>query len=206
MKNKPTLEKIHAVAVAEFLEKGFRGASLREIVKKAGVTTGAFYGYYKSKEELFDALVKEHADYVKGIFEKWIGDFLSMPEEEWGERMGEYSAGGTLAIYEYAFDHKDAFRLILSAASGTKYESYLHEITEKEIEVTHRFYEVISRHGFSPRTLNPTLEHIIVSGQFSSLFELIVHDIPKDEGLRCVRELHSFFTAGWMSFFADNCG
>ena len=57
-----TLQKIHQVAIQEFLEKGFQGASLRNIVKEAGVTTGAFYGYYKSKEELFDALVKEHAD------------------------------------------------------------------------------------------------------------------------------------------------
>lgn len=28
-----------------------QAASLRNIVKTAGVTTGAFYGYYKSKEE-----------------------------------------------------------------------------------------------------------------------------------------------------------
>ena len=35
-------------AKKEFLEKGFLGASLRTIVKLAGVTTGAFYGYYRS--------------------------------------------------------------------------------------------------------------------------------------------------------------
>ena len=38
-----TLEKIQEAALAEFLEKGFQGASLRQIVKNAGVTTGAFY-------------------------------------------------------------------------------------------------------------------------------------------------------------------
>lgn len=48
-----TLEHIHIAAKKEFLEKGFRSASLRIIVKSAGVTTGAFYGYYSSKEELF---------------------------------------------------------------------------------------------------------------------------------------------------------
>ena len=36
--------------MAEFLDKGFQGASLRQIVKNAGVTTGAFYGYFSSKE------------------------------------------------------------------------------------------------------------------------------------------------------------
>lgn len=37
--------------------KGVQAASLRNIIKTAGVTTGAFYGYYGRKEELFAALV-----------------------------------------------------------------------------------------------------------------------------------------------------
>lgn len=37
-----TLELIHGAAKAEFMEKGFQAASLRNIVKTAGVTTGAF--------------------------------------------------------------------------------------------------------------------------------------------------------------------
>lgn len=45
-----TLDKIQQAALEEFSEKGFFGASLRQIVKQAGVTTGAFYGYYFSKE------------------------------------------------------------------------------------------------------------------------------------------------------------
>ena len=55
--NGTTLENIHRAAKAEFLEKGYKDASLRNIVKSVGMTTGAFYGYYKSKEELFEAIV-----------------------------------------------------------------------------------------------------------------------------------------------------
>ena len=54
-----TLGTIHTAAKAEFLEKGFKSASLRNIVKNAGVTTGAFYGYYDSIDELFEVLVDE---------------------------------------------------------------------------------------------------------------------------------------------------
>ena len=36
-KSNATLEKIHEAAMAEFLDKGFQGASLRQIVKNAGV-------------------------------------------------------------------------------------------------------------------------------------------------------------------------
>ena len=59
-----TLHLILSAAMQEFLEKGFKSASLRNIVKTAGVTTGAFYGYYDSKEELFEALVGEHYNFL----------------------------------------------------------------------------------------------------------------------------------------------
>ena len=52
--DKNTLELILNAAKEEFLEKGFKSASLRNIVKKAGVTTGAFYGYFTSKSEIFN--------------------------------------------------------------------------------------------------------------------------------------------------------
>ena len=65
-----TLDDILSAAKAEFSEKGFQSASLRRIVKNAGVTTGAFYGYFKSKEELFDALVGEQYDTLMVCFAK----------------------------------------------------------------------------------------------------------------------------------------
>ena len=63
-----TLEKIQQAALAEFLDKGFLGASLRQIVKNAGVTTGAFYGYFSSKEALFNSIVEPHAAALMGRF------------------------------------------------------------------------------------------------------------------------------------------
>ena len=61
-----TLNLILSAAMQEFLKKGFKSASLRNIVKTAGVTTGAFYGYYDSKEDLFEALVGEHYNFQIG--------------------------------------------------------------------------------------------------------------------------------------------
>ena len=195
--NRSTLQKIHSIALQEFLERGFRGASLREIVKKAGVTTGAFYGYYKSKEELFDALVKPHADHLRGIFDRTMEEFRAVPKSEWARVMSDFSARGMNEMFDYASDYRDAFRLILCSSEGTKFENYIHEITEAEIDMTHKFYETISAQGFRPRSLNPTLEHMLISGMFSAFFELLIHDIPKDEGKKCVKELYDFYQSGW---------
>ena len=52
---------------------------MRNIVKSVGMTTGAFYGYYKSKEELFEALTGEHYRYLLDCFIKAQKDFADLP-------------------------------------------------------------------------------------------------------------------------------
>lgn len=54
------LNRFFSAVLQEYLEKGYPSASLRNIVKTAGVTTDAFYSYYKSKEELFESLAGKH--------------------------------------------------------------------------------------------------------------------------------------------------
>ena len=44
--------RLLTAAKEEFLEKGFDKASIAEICKAAGVTTGALYKRYTGKEEL----------------------------------------------------------------------------------------------------------------------------------------------------------
>ena len=91
-KSTATLEKIQEAALAEFLDKGFQGASLRQIVKNAGVTTGAFYGYFSSKEALFNALVEPHAAALMGKFMEAQTSFAELPEDQQPEHMGVESS------------------------------------------------------------------------------------------------------------------
>ena len=86
-KKQTTQEKILYAAKAEFLEKGFQTASLRTIVKEAGVTTGALYGYYGSKEAIFDALVEECYTHFLSAYRNALDDFDRLPIEQQPERM-----------------------------------------------------------------------------------------------------------------------
>lgn len=49
--------EIVAAALAVFAEKGFAAARLEEIARRAGVSKGALYLYFATKEELFRAVV-----------------------------------------------------------------------------------------------------------------------------------------------------
>lgn len=194
---KTTLELIHTAAKNEFTEKGFKSASLRNIVKTAGVTTGAFYGYYKSKEELFDALVGEQYDTFLGKYKETQEAFTKLSPEEQRTGMSVESGECMDWMMEYAYDNLDAFKLLLCCSVGTKYENMVHEMVELEIESTRAFGKVLEDMGLPAYNVDPQLEHMLVSGFLTAAFETIIHDMPRDKAMEYIRELRAFHTAGW---------
>lgn len=193
-----TLEKIQQAALTEFLDKGFLSASLRQIVKNAGVTTGAFYGYFSCKEALFASIVEPHAAALMGRFMEVQTSFAGRPEAEQPEHMGEDSESCLDWMVDYICQNREPVKLLLCRAEGTGYESFVHNMVEVEVEYTLRYMEVLRRLGRRVPTLSRSLCHIIASGMFNGLFEVVIHDMPYEQALRDVKQLRAFYTAGWL--------
>ena len=83
-----------------FGELGFEAATVRDIIRRTGLSVGAFYNYYRSKEEVFDALADDGARRFRPIlhalsakasdFESYLRaavrayfDFLAGEQESW---------------------------------------------------------------------------------------------------------------------------
>ena len=193
-----TLESIQRAAMQEFLDKGFQGASLRQIVKNAGVTTGAFYGYFSSKEALFASIVEPHAKALMGKFMEAQTSFAELPEEQQPDHMGEESSSCVHWMVDYICRHREPVKLLLCKAEGTSYEHFVHNMVEVEVEYTLRYMEVLRRLGRDLPVLDRSLCHIIASGMFNGIFEIVVHDMPREQALRDVDQLRAFYTAGWL--------
>lgn len=58
-----TRESILAAAGQCFAEKGFSGCSMRDIAMSSGVSKGAIYGHFSSKEELFRTIIVAQHEY-----------------------------------------------------------------------------------------------------------------------------------------------
>ena len=194
-----TLEKIQEAALAEFLDKGFQGTSLRQIVKNAGVTTGAFYGYFSSKEALFNALVEPHATALMGMFMEAQIAFAELPEEQQLEHTGMES--GTYP--DWMGQHREPVKLLLTRSEGTSYEHFVHNMVEVEVEYTLQYMEVLRRLGRDIPELSQSLCHIIASGMMGGIFEIVVHDMPREQALRDVDHLRDFYTAGWLKLMGE---
>lgn len=198
-----TLALIHAAAKAEFLEKGFKSASLRNIVKTAGVTTGAFYGYYDSKEALFDALVGKQYETFMGCYRKAQDDFARLPPEQQPENMSEISGACMHEMLLYAYQNLDEFKLLLCCSEGTRYAGMIDEMVEIEVKSTHDYQDVLERLGHPSPRIDPRLEHILITGMFNAYFELMIHKMPLDQAEKYLSELQEFYTAGWLKIMGQ---
>ena len=181
----------------EFLEKDFRAASLRRIVGEAGVTTGAFYGYFSSKEDLFQALVDGPAQVFFDRFMDAQIRFADLPAAEQPGQMGVISGDCMDWMVDYIYDHFDAFKLLICCAEGTRYEHFIHNLVQIEMDATHSFIQVLRSLGHPVKEMDSQLEHLLVSGMFSGFFEMVVHEMPKEQAVGYAKDLRAFYTAGW---------
>lgn len=198
-----TLNSIREAAMREFLEKGFQSASLRNIVKTAGVTTGAFYGYYNSKEDLFEALVGEQYNYFLNCFCRAQKEFAKLPPDEQPENLSSISGECMYEMLLYAYEHLNEFKLILCRSEGTRFSNLIDEMVEIETEGTHNYLEVLEKLGRPAPPIDGRLEHILITGMFNTFFELIIHEMPLEEAKSYLREMRAFYTAGWMKIMGQ---
>ena len=194
-----TQEKILEIGKKEFLDKGFKEASLNEIVEKAGFTKGAFYGYYPTKESLFDSLVFEVINEFNEKFKKAKDDHFNLILQNKASRTINLSTDYLKYFVNYVYDHFDVFKLILCCSNGTKYNNYIHELVVQDIIWTEEFFKILKAKNKIRGNISKELHHMIISAYFTAAFETVVHDMKREEAIKYIEELATFFNAGWKS-------
>ena len=192
-----TQKKILEIGKKEFLSKGFNDASLRGIVKEAGYTQGAFYGYYPDKESLFDALVAEVADDLMAQFRAVQDAHFDLIPSNRTQEARDLSSQSMTRFVNYIYDHLDAFKLIVCHSDGTKYASYIHDLVELDVARTEEYYAELRRTGRSTASVSFQLHHMISSAYFAAVFETVAHNMTREQALHYVAELSVFFSSGW---------
>jgi AcrR family transcriptional regulator len=57
--------QIEDAAVTLFMEQGYHATSMRQIAERAGLALGGIYNHFKSKEEIFEAIILDKHPYRK---------------------------------------------------------------------------------------------------------------------------------------------
>lgn len=106
-----TKRAIFDSAIKVFSSYGYEGATVDEVAVNAGVAKGTLYYHFKSKEDLFNFIIKEGINFIKEAVENALIDIEDPIEKI------KISAKVQL---KYVYENKDLFRVIMSQMWGVE--------------------------------------------------------------------------------------
>lgn len=180
----------------EFYIHGFKAASMRTIAKKAHTTIGNLYNYYKSKEELFDAVI--------GDLPQLLSTFL-YSHQEGMEEASKSNANFTdlITLLDEQLPEAFAMKILLSkefiilmeGAEGTKYKNNKDE-----------FMKYCTSHM---KEHLPGEENVFLAEEIGNSFLSVLIYVAKnmkdlDEGIRGLTKYIEILIAGIMAVNENN--
>ncbi len=123
-----TKERILTAAAAEFASKGFDGARVDEIARRAGVNKALIYYYYNGKEELLEILFTSMSEEILAS-----DPMTGMHKTDFSDKRALYALmNGFLDVLE---ERQDVIRLaLMELAKRTPINSVIFSIVEKIME------------------------------------------------------------------------
>lgn len=191
------LDKILECAKDEFMERGFSEASMRTIAEKAGYTTGMLYSRFADKNQLFEELVGKAAAELYDYFIETQNRFAELPPENQRNELHSYVDGKVDRMVDIIYRHFDAFKLIICKSAGSSYQFYIDKMIDVETYHTVRFIGLLNEMGVQTKEIRADLNHMLASALFNGIFEVVAHDLPKEDAIVYIKQLQEFFNAGW---------
>jgi AcrR family transcriptional regulator len=135
-----------SAARAEFVKKGIRGARIEDITAACGLSKGAFYLHYSSKEALFGEVVGEFSRDMDALIVQRLADtdrFFAeqgpleasdvAERSERYERLVSLQAEADLRTLELMWAYRDVMHVLMRGSQGTDFESLVWGMVDREV-------------------------------------------------------------------------
>jgi AcrR family transcriptional regulator len=97
-------EQILLAAEQVFAERGFKGATIREVAQKAGIASSLIFYYFKNKMALYEAVFQSFFDQLEGLVQQNLSLDL--------DRLGQLRQF-LFTFTDYAREHRNMMRILL---------------------------------------------------------------------------------------------
>ncbi len=190
-----THEMILKSAMKIFSLVGFRNASIRTICKEAGVTNGAFYAHFDSKDALFAALVSEKL----AVFNQTYQDMseISIRSIEDVMKIFEMSYNSIETLIHYVYSEKEVFMLVLKSSGGTSYENFVQGLIDAECRNTKHFFESSRKFMKNPENISERFIRLGSSMVINSMMDAFKEGVSEEDNIIETRKASDFCIAGY---------
>lgn len=189
-------EKIIKAAMEEFKENDFLKASLNKIAEKAGLTTGAVYTRYKSKDELFCSLVYPLLEEMQRRFSPLEKAYYDVRDSEDINDILKVIRLERQIYVDILFTHYDECVLFFCRSTGSSVEAQLGEWTKHKAVSTAEFIRQRAK-----KDIDTDLIELIMNEQFQFYKQVLEKGFDKEKAVRLMDSVEEFHESGWKGLF-----
>jgi AcrR family transcriptional regulator len=186
--------KILKAAREEFLEMGYEKASMRRIGERCGMTAAGIYRHCRDKSDLFEMLVLPAVERMKNWTELHAARYNELLKQK---KKSVWMDSNIDMMRELVYPNMDDYYLLIVKSQGTKYESFLHDMTEKSQQKMLEYLGKLRENGKELPEIKPQELHLLLTAYITALFEPVIHRYPYEEAIRALDTLEHFFLPGW---------
>ncbi len=192
----PTQDIILKTGAEYFLKYGFKNTALRKVVGDAGFTLGAFYGYYKTKEDLFYALTDDVAKGFTDIISSISKEMNNLPAEQRLFSMLDCYIDRLHELVDYICENKTGMVLLLNCSDGTKYENFTDKFRHK---TGLRIFDATKSAKAQMLEADPILLEYLMRGYFDILSSIVVEVEDRQDMFNMLRNVALVYKNGIIS-------
>ena len=99
------------------------------------------------------------------------------------------------------YPNMDDYYLLIVKSQGTRYETFLHDITEQIQDEMLQYMKRLRETGEKIPEIVPREMHLLVTAYITALFEPVIHRYSYDEAISALKTLENYFLPGWKKLF-----
>lgn len=197
-----TKEKLLQSARAEFIAKGYQGASLRSICKNSGLTTGALYFFFKDKDDLFTSLVSPQLNALKAMLTAHMQQELLALEQGGDAQCDDFrdDAYAAQQVVHLLYQNYDLFLLLLTGSYGSSQEHFIDEL----VAIAEEHYQKLAVRQAALLGVQPPDDytlHWMAHMQIDAFVHLLTHECSEERAMAHLQGILQYMLSGWNGLF-----
>ncbi|MCG8482617.1 MAG: TetR/AcrR family transcriptional regulator [Clostridia bacterium] len=184
-----------------FMTQGYNKVTMKSIADSSGVSVSNIYTYFKSKTELFDAVVAEGYEALERFRQKHTTEIVWTNQDSWTIQS---EANRYQELINLFYDHRSVFIILIVKSKGSKHENFYENLIQEIIQRKQYVVEASQKRGLL-LLKKPFPNHLIETYVRSFMIKIVnefKRELPKCELQEQIYELTELFFIGFKGYRA----
>lgn len=186
--------KLLAAAETEFVRHGLDGAKVQEITRRAGLSKGAFYLHFDSKDDAFRHLVEAMVARLATFIDACPVDAaMQIPTVD---QFLEFWVAQDAAMFDFIWHNRGLVGLLLDGGRSAAYRHLVDEFADRAAGKTRLLLDAGARAGIYRSDLDLDVTCAFIGGAYDRMARQIVREKQKPDLPALLRQVQLLFLRG----------